>query len=141
MALSVGLEPARAWLEPQMRALGPRRSEEQAGWRALACQQQLLHLGSGASEADGCDPRRMLFAARSAAPKGLALSGAQALQALTRAPSELAGEATRRGTLEVGRMLDLTVLSLDPTRVEPARLLELEVRATVINARVEFSRR
>jgi predicted amidohydrolase YtcJ len=141
LTLAVGLEPARVWLEPQVRALGPRRSEEQAGWRALASQQKLLQLGSGAGEANGSDPRRVLFAARSAAPKGLALSGAQALQAMTRAPSELAGEAARRGTLEVGRMLDLTVLSGDPTRVEPARLLELEVRATVINARVEFSRR
>src|SRR5437764_1396989 len=43
----------------------------------------------------------------------------------------LAGEENLKGSLEVGKLADLAVLSEDPTTVDPDRIRSLRVEATV----------
>ncbi len=61
-----------------------------------------------------------------------------ALRAYTIEAAHLAGEDDRKGSLEVGKLADLAVLSEDPSTVDSARLKDLTVRATVVGGRVTF---
>jgi predicted amidohydrolase YtcJ len=55
-----------------------------------------------------------------------------ALRAMTWAPAYAAFEEADRGTLTVGRLADMTVLSADPRTMAPDDLQQLEVRMTVV---------
>lgn len=140
LKVASGLEPLVSWREPAPVAkwIGPHRLEERSGWRSLAVQQQFLSLSSGATDPLWADPRRTLFGARSPAPRGLGLPGSLALAAMTSTPSQICGQGARRGSLEMGRRLDLSALSEDPTRIEPNRLGSVAIRGTLIDGRVEF---
>jgi hypothetical protein len=59
----------------------------------------------------------------------------QALHATTVAPTWLAGDERRRGTLLPGRLADLVVLNRDPVACAPDELPELEVVATMVGGR------
>ena len=59
----------------------------------------------------------------------------QALHATTVAPTWLAGDERRRGTLLPGRLADLVVLDRDPVACAPDELPELEVVATMVGGR------
>jgi predicted amidohydrolase YtcJ len=141
--VATGLEPLRAWLGSDVQAarIGARRVEEQLGWRQLSARNQRLVLGSGAAQAAWADPRRTLFAACGDAPRGMSLDPGTALQAMTRTPGLISGQGARRGSLEVGRSLDLTVFQQDPLRTPSERLLKLEVLYTVINGELVHSLR
>lgn len=63
-----------------------------------------------------------------------------ALRGYTIDAAFLAGEDGSRGSLEVGKLADLAVLSADPTTVEPDRPKDLTVDATVVGGRVTHAR-
>lgn len=54
----------------------------------------------------------------------------EGLRAITANAAYQYGEETRKGTLEVGKLADLAVLSDNPLRVEPERLRDIRVLAT-----------
>lgn len=62
-----------------------------------------------------------------------------ALRAYTVDAAYLAGEEDTKGSIEPGKLADLAVLSEDPTAVDPARLRDLRVAATVRGGSVVWS--
>ncbi|MGW7531843.1 amidohydrolase [Amycolatopsis sp. NPDC054798] len=63
-----------------------------------------------------------------------------ALRGYTIDAAYLAGEETIKGSLEVGKLADLIVLSEDPTTVDPSRIRDLKVDATVIGGQLVWQR-
>lgn len=68
-----------------------------------------------------------------------AISVDAALRAYTIDAAYLGGEDASRGSLEVGKLADLAVLSADPTAVEPATLRSLTVEATVVGGETVYT--
>ena len=62
-----------------------------------------------------------------------------ALRGYTSDAAYIGGEETSRGSLEVGKLADLTVLSADPTAVPPETLNGLTVQATVVGGELAYS--
>ncbi len=60
----------------------------------------------------------------------------EALRALTRAGAYVCFEEHKKGSLEVGKLADLIVLSADPLRIEPDALKEIQVELTMVGGRV-----
>jgi predicted amidohydrolase YtcJ len=69
-----------------------------------------------------------------------ALSVDEALSAYTVWPTRVVGTADRLGTLELGKIADLVILSADPLGVPPARLSEIQAAVTIVGGKVVFSR-
>ncbi|WP_051166337.1 amidohydrolase [Amycolatopsis orientalis] len=63
-----------------------------------------------------------------------------ALRGYTIDAAYLAGEEASKGSLEVGKLADLIVLSEDPTTVDPSRIRDLTVDATVIGGQLVWQR-
>ncbi|MBB1158068.1 amidohydrolase [Amycolatopsis dendrobii] len=63
-----------------------------------------------------------------------------ALRGYTIDAAYLAGEEESKGSLEVGKLADLIVLSEDPTTVDPSRIRDLTVDATVIGGQLVWQR-
>ncbi|WP_455577832.1 amidohydrolase [Amycolatopsis keratiniphila] len=63
-----------------------------------------------------------------------------ALRGYTIDAAYLAGEEDVKGSLEIGKLADLAVLSGDPTTVDPDRIRELTVDATVSGGEVVWRR-
>ncbi|WP_409180635.1 amidohydrolase [Amycolatopsis sp. VS8301801F10] len=63
-----------------------------------------------------------------------------ALRGYTIDAAYLAGEEEIKGSLEVGKLADLIVLSEDPTTVDPSRIRDLTVDATVIGGQLVWQR-
>ncbi|GAA1025092.1 MULTISPECIES: amidohydrolase [Amycolatopsis] len=63
-----------------------------------------------------------------------------ALRGYTIDAAYLAGEEEIKGSLEIGKLADLIVLSEDPTTVDPSRIRDLTVDATVIGGRLVWQR-
>ncbi|UQS25246.1 amidohydrolase [Amycolatopsis thermalba] len=63
-----------------------------------------------------------------------------ALRGYTVDAAYLAGEENDKGSLEVGKLADLAVLSADPTAVDPDRIRSLTVDATVVGGRLAWQR-
>ena len=61
-----------------------------------------------------------------------------ALRALTLAPARQQGEADQKGSIAVGKLADLVILSADPRRMAPARLRELKVDETIKEGRTLY---
>jgi hypothetical protein len=66
-----------------------------------------------------------------------ALTPLEALLSHTRAPAFLTGEEQLKGTLTLGKLADLTVLSADPT-AGSSRIRDIQVLMTVVGGRVLF---
>ncbi|MDE2572941.1 MAG: amidohydrolase [bacterium] len=64
----------------------------------------------------------------------------RALRAYTADAAYLSFEEGAKGTLEPGKLGDVTVLSGDPTRVDPAALNQLSVEATIIGGEIAWQR-
>ncbi|UCF33151.1 MAG: amidohydrolase [Phycisphaerales bacterium] len=69
-----------------------------------------------------------------------ALSVNEALSAYTVWPTHVVGTADRLGTLELGKIADLVILSADPLGVPPTRLSEIQAAITIVGGKVVFSR-
>ena len=66
------------------------------------------------------------------------LTAEEALRAYTVGSAEVTGWARDKGRLAPGFLADLTVLDGDPTRVEPSRIGEIRVLATVVGGDATF---
>ena len=72
--------------------------------------------------------------------EGQAMTREQALRSYTWANAYAAFEEDLKGTLEVGKLADITVLSKDILTIPAAEILDTEVDYTIIGGRVEYSR-
>ncbi len=66
------------------------------------------------------------------------LTASEALRAYTLGSAEATGQARNRGSLEVGKLADLTFLSDDPTAVDSSRIGAVEVLATMVDGSVGY---
>lgn len=71
---------------------------------------------------------------------GEALSMPEAIVGYTRLAAHLTFEEDEKGTLEVGKLADIVVLSQDLLTIDPERTTDTEVDLTVLGGRVVFER-
>ena len=71
---------------------------------------------------------------------GEALTMPEAIVGYTRVAAHLTFEEDRKGTLEVGKLADLAVLSQDLLTIDPERTTDAEVDLTVLGGRVVYER-
>jgi len=71
---------------------------------------------------------------------GEALTMPEAIVGYTRLAAHLTFEEEEKGSLEVGKLADLVVLSQDLLTIDPARTMETEVDLTVLGGRVVYER-
>jgi predicted amidohydrolase YtcJ len=64
----------------------------------------------------------------------------EALEMFTTGAARAAFEESERGTIEVGKRADFTVLGRDITALPPAEILRTEVEATIVGGKVVFER-
>lgn len=93
------------------------------------------------------DPIRTLWVAVNRTTSSGAALGADerldtmaALRALTLAPARQQGEADQKGSIAVGKLADLAILSADPRALDPSRLRELKVDETIKEGRTLYWR-
>ncbi|WP_423930348.1 amidohydrolase [Candidatus Palauibacter sp.] len=72
--------------------------------------------------------------------EGQAMTREDALKSYTRANAYAAFEEDLKGTLEVGKLADITVLSRDILTIPADEILQAEVDYTIVDGRVEYSR-
>lgn len=127
--------------------LGQERLAGAYSWRSLLASGAVVSAGSDAPVEVG-DPRIEYYAAT--ARRDLSgyqgagwhpeqsLTRLQALAAMTRAPAYAAFEEKERGTIEVGKRADLTVLDRDPVTVPADEIPKLTVAMTVVDGEIVF---
>lgn len=64
----------------------------------------------------------------------------QALAGYTRGPAYASFEENTKGTLESGRLADFVILGSDITKIEPWRIRNVKVDATVVGGKIVFQR-
>lgn len=127
--------------------LGPERLKGAYAWRSLIDSGAIVAAGTDAPVERG-DPIQEFYAATvRRSLDGFAddnwhreerVSRAAALRMLTSAPAYAAFEDQDRGTLEVGKLADFTVLSQDLMTVPEERILATRVVMTVIGGEIAF---
>jgi len=65
----------------------------------------------------------------------------EALRASTWGTAHANFEEDEKGTLEVGKLADITVLDADPRAVAPSNLLDIEVEYTIVDGEIVYERR
>jgi hypothetical protein len=70
---------------------------------------------------------------------GEAVTAEEALRAYTWGSAYASKAEHVKGSIEVGKLADLTVLSEDPTAVSPGRIAGLEVLATIVDGELRYS--
>ncbi len=68
------------------------------------------------------------------------MSVAEAVQAYTLGPAQLAGKAHRQGAITSGRWADMIVLSHNLFEIDPAEIAETEVEMTIFDGEVVFEK-
>jgi predicted amidohydrolase YtcJ len=68
-----------------------------------------------------------------------AVTAAEAVRAYTWGSAYASHAEQVKGSVEVGKLADFTVLSEDPTAVSPGRIAGLEVVATIIDGQFRYS--
>jgi predicted amidohydrolase YtcJ len=127
--------------------LGNERLGGAYAWRSLLAAGTVVSGGSDAPVEAG-DPRIEFYAAASRRDLNgyqganwhpeQALTRAQALALLTRAPAYAAFEEKTRGTIEVGKRADLTVLDRDPISVPFDEVPKLKIEMTIVDGDVVY---
>ena len=127
--------------------LGPARLKGAYAWQSLLASHAVVAAGTDAPVERG-DPIQEFYAATvRRSPDGFAdadwhreerVSRAQALRMLTWAPAYAAFEEQERGTLEVGKLADFTVLSQDIMAVPDEQILATRIVMTVIGGGIAF---
>jgi predicted amidohydrolase YtcJ len=69
-----------------------------------------------------------------------AISPEEALRMYTLAGAYASFEERLKGSIEVGKLADMVVLSADPTKVSPEELKEIRVEKTIIGGEVVWER-
>jgi predicted amidohydrolase YtcJ len=129
------------------RRLGQGRLDRAYAWRRFLASGSIIAAGSDAPVERG-EPMIEFYAA--VARKDLkgyrgegwhpeqAMSRAEALKALTSWPAYAAFEEKDRGTLEPGKLADLTVLSADIMQIAEAEIPKVSCLATVVGGEIVF---
>ena len=78
-------------------------------------------------------------------PRGNLLSGTEALRLMTTANAWFSAEETKKGSISVGKLADLAVLSLDYFEVPEERIIDIRSVLTIVGGKVvsaasEFSK-
>ncbi|MHA6627775.1 amidohydrolase [Pseudonocardia sichuanensis] len=127
-------------------ALGPERSEHCYRMRSLLDAGMVLPGSSDTPVVDGAPllgihdmVNRRTRSGQELAP-GERVTVEQALRAYTHGSAYAVREEHRKGTLTAGALADFTVLSEDLLAVEPERIAEVEVRATVVGGELAYER-
>jgi hypothetical protein len=96
--------------------------------------------GSSDTPAEPLNPLLGLWAAvaRDSFPEER-ISVEDALKAYTVNAAYFSFEDDVKGSIEVGKYADLTVLSHDPFSVEPAKIKDIHVEMTIVNGQVVYS--
>jgi len=71
---------------------------------------------------------------------GEALTMPEAIAGYTRLAAHLTFEESIKGSLEVGKLADMVVLSQDLLTIDPAQTMNTEVDLTILGGRVVFER-
>ena len=134
-----------AWVESRV---GPERVKGAYAWRSFVdCGTQIC-LGTD-WPVETLDPRVGLYESvtrqdlNGNPPGGRwpeeALTIGEALKGYTLDAAFVEFAEDRKGSIAPGKLADFVILADDPTAIEPARLLELEVLATIVEARTVYS--
>jgi predicted amidohydrolase YtcJ len=134
------------WVEPR---LGEKRAKEGAyPWRTLLETGAVVTNGTDAPVED-VDPIESFYATVTRRMKAngelfypeQAMTREEALYSYTLAPAYAAFEEDIKGSLEVGKLADVTVLSKDIMTVPEAEILQAEVLYTIVGGDVKYERR
>jgi predicted amidohydrolase YtcJ len=99
-----------------------------------------LTLGSGSdSTVTPLDPRIAIHALLNHSQPAQRLDLTTALQMSTINNAFLAFEENDKGTLEPGKLADLTILSADPYHVDPTELKDIPIRTTIVGGEIVWS--
>ncbi len=121
-----------------LRALGPERSGWAYRYRSLLDAGVVVPGSSDRPVVDGAPLRGMHDMVNRLTDGGLpcgpdeAISGLEALTAYTFGSAYASHQEADRGTVAVGKLADLAVLSDDPATVAPERIKHIEVLRTVV---------
>ena len=151
LGVIASMQPSHAisdlYFAPQR--LGPERIRHAYPWRALLDAGATVVAGSDAPVEKG-DPIEEFYAAVVRRSRdGFAnadwhresrVSREEALAMLTRAPAFAAFQEKERGTIEVGKQADFTVLSADLMSVPEEKILSTQVVMTIIAGEVAYGR-
>jgi predicted amidohydrolase YtcJ len=131
------------------RTVGPERLAGAYAWQPLLASGAIVAGGSDAPVEQG-DPRVEFYAAVSRRSeqgfaaanwhRELRVSRAQALKMFSLAPAYAAFQEQDRGSIEVGKLADFTVLSPDIMTIPEAQILTSHVVMTIIGGEVVYSR-
>src|SRR3954463_8657050 len=127
--------------------LGPKRAEEGAYvWQKLMKSGATIANGTDAPVED-VDPIPNYYASVSRKTKtgqvfypDQRMSRMEALKSYTINPAYAAFEESSRGSLKVGKLADMTVLSKDITRVPEDEILSAQVSYTIVGGKVLYKR-
>jgi len=130
-----------------VRRLGPDRLAGAYAWNTLLVTGAIVCFGTD-FPVEPADPLPGLYAARTRMhPDGTpaggwraheCLDGRTALRSYTMASAHAAFLEDETGVLAPGRLADITVLSGDPTTVQPAQILELEPLYTIVQGTIRW---
>lgn len=134
------------WAEAR---LGPLRIRSAYAWRSILNTGSVI-IGGSDFPNDGMNPLWGIYAAitrqdHEGNPQGgwypdQCMSREEALCAYTQWAAFGGFEEGMKGTLEVGKLADLTVLSKDIMKIPPAEILSTSVELTIVNGKIVYKR-
>jgi predicted amidohydrolase YtcJ len=129
--------------------LGPQRVKYAYAWKSLIKTGSIIPAGSDFPN-DIMQPLWGFYAAitrkdQDGQPKDgwhaeQCMSRGEALKAFTEWAAYAAFQENLKGTIQIGKLADLTILSKDIMTIEPKDILTTEVEMTIIDGKVVFSR-
>jgi predicted amidohydrolase YtcJ len=141
------LEEDMRWLEER---LGPERAKGALAFKSLLDSGAMLVFGSNwpgtGSERYRVHPKYLIHAAVTRGPGSAWLpeeriSVKDAIKAYTINAAVAAFEDDVRGTLEPGKLADVTVFDRNLLKIKPADILKAEVMYTIVDGRIVFERK
>jgi predicted amidohydrolase YtcJ len=149
LGIVASMQPTHAtsdmpWAEARV---GPERIRGAYAWSSLRRAGATLAFGSD-FPVESHEPRLGLYAALTrqdadGRPEGgwyplERLGVTETIQAFTAGAAFAAFQEADLGTLQIGKLADLTILDIDPWKSEAKDLLKARVLATVVGGRIEF---
>jgi predicted amidohydrolase YtcJ len=124
------------WLSER---LGPRRARWAYPFKSMM-KRGILLAGSSDAPAEQLNPLSGIWAAvtRKSFPQER-LSVEEALKLYTINAAYMSFEENVKGSIEVGKLADLTVLSDNPLEIQPDKILDIKVEMTIVGGNVVYS--
>jgi len=119
--------------------LGPERARWTYPFKSLI-ESGIFVAGSSDAPAEPISPLLGIWAAaaRESFPEER-ISAEKALEAYTISAAYLSFEEDVKGSVEVGKFADLTVLSHNPLRIKPEKIRDVKVEMTIVGGRIVYS--